>query len=146
MERFPTPCQKEARLYPFDREVVVRDGQGQVHTFKLLDIITDRYLVLIDKEHEPTLTDFVGEDHILEAEVELLAEEAFVIDGKEGLILRDREAAPLVAHRSNPYALRLAAVRWMSDLPELDVGAMDERDLALAFELEAAKRRRDGLA
>lgn len=128
-------------MYPFDRDVVVRDGHGQSHTFKLLDIIDERYLVLIDKEHEATLTRLEVTPRLSDEEVELLTEEAFVVDGKAGLIMLDAKAAPIV-QRSNHYALRMAGARWVDTLPELELGRLDDADLTLAFELEVAKRRR----
>lgn len=128
-------------MYPFDHDVVVRDGQGLSYTFKLLDVIDERYLVLVDKEHEAALTRLESTPRLSDEEVDLLYDEAFVIDGEAGLIMPDHQAAPVV-QRSNHYALRLAGARWVEGLPELDLGWLDESDLALAFELEAAKRRR----
>lgn len=128
-------------MYPFDRDVVVRDGQGQSHTFKLLDLIDERYLVLIDKEHEAALTKLAIAPQLSDDEVNLLTEEAFVIDGKAGLIMVDTKAAPIV-QRSHHYALRVAGARWVDELPPLEGDWLDESDLALAFELEVAKRRR----
>ncbi|HEY9854101.1 MAG TPA: hypothetical protein V6D05_00085 [Stenomitos sp.] len=128
-------------MYPFDRDVVVRDGQGQSYTFKLLDIIDERYLVLIEKEHEEALTRLEATPELSDEEVDLLYDEAFVIDGEAGLIMVDSHAAPVV-QRSHHYALRLAGARWEEELPDLDVAWLDESDLALAFDLEVAKRRR----
>lgn len=142
MERSsPLEAWKEVGMYPLDRDVVVRDGQGQTYTFKLLDIIEERYLVLIEKEHEEALTRLEGMARLTDAEVDLLYDEAFVIDGKAGHIMFDFNAAPIV-QRSHHYALRLASARWLPELPALEPVAMDGSDLALAFAFEVAKRRR----
>lgn len=128
-------------MYPFDRDVVVRDGQGQAHTFKLLDLIDGRYLVLIDKEHEEALTRLETTPQLSDQEIDLLYDEAFVIDGRAGLIMFDSMAAPIV-QRSHHYALRLASARWTEELPDLDLDWLEDSDMALAFDLEVAKRRR----
>lgn len=128
-------------MYPFDHDVVVRDGQGQSYTFKLLDIIEERYLVLIEKAHVEALTRLEGTARLSDEEVDLLYDEAFVIDGQAGQIMLDFNAAPIV-QRSNHYALRLASARWLPELPDLELAGLDGSDLTLAFELEVAKRRR----
>lgn len=127
-------------MYPLEYDVTVRGEDGEERAFKLLDVLSDRYLVLIAKEHEEALLRFVAAPAVSDEEIDLLADEALVVDGQRGAVLGER-AAIRVLRRSEQYALRLAAHRLETELPELHT-PLTGADLATAFHLEIAKRRR----
>lgn len=128
-------------MYPLEYDVTVRGDDGEERDYKLLDVLSDRYLVLIAKEHEDALLRFVAAPSVLDEEIDLLADAALVVDGKQGAVLGER-AAIRVLRRSEQYALRLAAHRLELGLPALPA-QVTGADLATAFQLELAKRRRD---
>lgn len=128
-------------MYPLEYDVTVRGEDGEERAFKLLDVVSERYLILIAKEHESSLFRFDRTQAVSDEEVELLADEIVVVDGRKGAVLGDRAAIRTLG-RSDHYALQLAAHRLEEELPAFPA-TVSGGDLALAFELEIAKRRRD---
>lgn len=126
-------------MFPIDYQVNVRRGDGPVQRYTLLENQDDRHLIVLHPSLVREMMALMRSGNALDDSlVALLADEAVVLDRKNGQVLPLSEANE-VLHNSEHPALRRAAI-FRTPLPSWSLTITGE-DLAWAFSLEAAKRR-----
>jgi hypothetical protein len=117
-----------------ERRIVLEDHLGETHALHLLEVIEDRFFVLLPPYYSAELAALQEENDLDEA-IEILAAGLGILGAHDHRFVPGREVPDILA-RSIHHVLKLCGLRLADDLPELDDG-----ELSMVAFADECKRR-----
>lgn len=126
-------------MLTLQHRIVVEDEQGAKHALNLLEIVADRYFVMLPPEQAERLHLLQSRfTRIVDPAVTILLNALVVISVREHRFLQ-RDELPEVLSQSRHHILRICAARLIDALPAFP--ALNEAALATAFREECRLRK-----
>lgn len=117
-----------------ERRIVLEDHLGEKHALHLLEVIDERYFVLLPPAYALELAALQEENDLDEA-IEILAAGVGILGVHDHRFLPGRDVPPVLA-RSHHHVLKLCGLRLADELPDLDEGELSP----VAFADECKRR------
>ncbi|MDB5096159.1 MAG: hypothetical protein JWM80_580 [Cyanobacteria bacterium RYN_339] len=117
-----------------ERRIVLEDHLGEKHALHLLEVIEERFFVLLPPAYATELA-ALQEDNDLDEAIEILAAGLGVLGAHDHRFVPGREV-PAILARSVHHVLKLCGLRLADDLPDLDAGELSP----IAFSDECKRR------